>query len=82
MMMLIIRCGKQAAMDAQESALFAKLMEKKKAAVHNKAAAKKAKHSAKTPRCLLRTLQCALSAAARENSLLGTHSWVLIARGL
>jgi hypothetical protein len=76
MMMLIIRCGKQAAMDAQESALFAKLTEKKKAA------AKKAKHSAKTPRCLLRTLQCALSAAARENSLLGTHSWVLIARGL
>ena len=53
-------------MDAQEEALFAKLTNKKKAAVHKEAAAKKAKRSAKTPRCLLRTLQCALSAAARE----------------
>ena len=51
---------KQAAMDAKEASLFAQLTTKKKVAVHKEAAAKQAKHSAKTARCVLRRLQRAL----------------------
>lgn len=66
-------------MDAQESALFAKLTDKK-AAVHKEAATKKAKRSAKTPRCLLRTL-CALFLLLLV-SLRCSARWALTARGI
>ena len=56
---------KQAAMDAKEASLFAQLTTKKKVAVHKEAAAKQAKHSAKTARCVLRRLQRALLSRGR-----------------
>ena len=78
---------KQAAMDAQEASLFAQLTTKKKAAVHKEAAAKKAKHSVKAARWVLRwrhSRPAALYRRRRGNRLvnLGRPGACSVAAGL